>query len=221
MPSNPRQAFDKNVGDIHQLLKFHADKGGNAKGRRYGLEVLNKSAIVLITAYWEAYCEDIAAEALQHIIDHAASADKLPSDLKKLIARDLKNDKHELAIWRLSDDGWRAIIKGRLAKLQEGRNRRLNTPRSDQIDELFRMAVGIPAISDAWQWPKKMTVARAKAKLDGFVTLRGAIAHRGSSATSVKKSQVTDYFEFIKRLAAKTGGKVKSHVKAITGTNLW
>jgi hypothetical protein len=32
--------------------------------------VLNKSAIVLLTAFWEAYCEDLAAEALNHVGDH-------------------------------------------------------------------------------------------------------------------------------------------------------
>src|ERR1700722_5310371 len=119
MPSKARVSLDANLKDIRRLLNFHVIAGGSAPGRRYGLEVLNKSAIVLITAYWEAYCEDIAAEALRHIIDHAASADKLPSDLKKLIAKELKNDKHELAIWQLSDDGWRGIVVGRLTKLQE------------------------------------------------------------------------------------------------------
>lgn len=47
---------------------------GTARGRRFDLEVLNKSAIVLITSYWEAYCEDIAAEAL----DHAQAEDQMP-----------------------------------------------------------------------------------------------------------------------------------------------
>ena len=40
-----------------------------ARGRRYHLEVLNKSAIVLVTSFWEAYCEDIAAEGLAHIVN--------------------------------------------------------------------------------------------------------------------------------------------------------
>ena len=66
-----------------------------------------------------------------------------------------------------------------------------------------------------------MTVRRARAKLDKYVTLRGAIAHRGTAAASVTKFQVTDYFDFIKRLAAKTGGAVNSHVASVTGMRLW
>jgi RiboL-PSP-HEPN len=68
MPSKARIAFRENVKDVQRLLDLHKDKGGIAQGRRYGLEVLNKSAIVLLTSFWEAYCEDIAAEALEHIV---------------------------------------------------------------------------------------------------------------------------------------------------------
>lgn len=47
-----------------------------------------------------------------------------------------------------------------------------------------------------------------------------SIAHRGKSSESVEKAEVADYLKFIKKLAAKTGGKVNSHVKAVTGKPL-
>ena len=50
MASQARQAFDRNVMDVERLLEIHADVGGDVQGRRFGLEVLNKSAVVLITA---------------------------------------------------------------------------------------------------------------------------------------------------------------------------
>ena len=54
MPSKARVSFDDNLKDVKALLTPHERQGGNARGRRYSLEVLNKSAIVLITSYWEA-----------------------------------------------------------------------------------------------------------------------------------------------------------------------
>jgi hypothetical protein len=60
MPSAAWTQFVANCADIDQLLTIHTDIGGGSAGRRK-LEVLNKSAIVLITAYWEAYCEDVSA----------------------------------------------------------------------------------------------------------------------------------------------------------------
>lgn len=221
MPSKARVALDENLKDVEGLLALHALQGGDAPGRRFGLEVLNKSAIVLITSYWEAYCEDIAEEALEHIVTHATTADALPTEIKKIIAKELKAENNELAVWKLSDDKWRQLLRQRLETLKESRNRKLNTPKYKNIDGLFESAIGLANVSGKWVWAKKLTVAKARNKLDKFVELRGEIAHRGKAKTSVKKIQVGDYLGFIKKAAAKTGGAVNAHVKAITGKALW
>ena len=220
MPSLARKAFDENTQDIERLIELHSMTGGTETGRRYGLEVLNKSAIVLITAFWEAYCEDVAAEGLTHIVEHTTSADALPKAIKQRVAAELKQHPHELELWKVADDGWRQYLNERLENFREVRNRKLNTPKTANIDELFLSAVGIEKISRAWRWAK-MSHPQASKKLDGFVELRGAIAHRGQHSASIKKVQVEDYFGFVKRLAAKTGGRVQSHVKHITGRPLW
>lgn len=221
MASKARASFDKNAKDIERLLELHESDGGIGPGRRYGLEVLNKSAIVLLVAFWEAYCEDIAAEGLEHIIKNAADADALPLPLKKLIAKSLKADQNELAIWKVSDDGWRTYLSGRFDEMKKERDRKLNTPKTAQIDELFASAVGIENISKSWKWEKNMTSEKAIKKLDDLVALRGAIAHRGANTTSVKKSHVTDYFEFIKLLTSRTGGAVNVHCSKVTKKPLW
>ena len=220
MASKAREAFDRSAEDVERLLEIHQDLGGDAQGRRYRLEVLNKSAIVLITAIWEAYCEDIAAEALDHIVNHVREASSLPKELKKRIAKEIKGDPNEIAIWDLADGGWKRRVKARLAALTVERNRKLNTPKSDSIDQLFVESIGLPAVSDAWRW-RKMKTRTARKKLDDYVTLRGGIAHRGKGTSSCKKAQVEDYFDHVKRLVAKTGGKVNTFVRRLTGTSLW
>jgi hypothetical protein len=221
MASKARAAFDKNAKDIKRLIELHEDIGGKGPGRRYGLEVLNKSAIVLITAFWEAYCEDIASEGLAHIVKHAKTADALPDELKKAIAKKLKKEPHELELWKIADDGWRGYLSSHLEDMKVERDRRLNTPKTEQINELFRAAVGIEKMSSNWYWPNKMKADRAVAQLDEFVTLRGAIAHRGKHETAVTKKNVTDYFDFITQMVAKTGGVVNKHVRKVTKKPLW
>ena len=221
MASKARKAYDANANDIKRLLELHKQIGGGAPGRRYGLEVLNKSAVVLITAFWEAYCEDIASEGLEHIVKHAKSADALPTELKKIIAKKVTKAEHELEVWKLSDGGWRKYLRDHLMELKEQRDRRLNTPKTLQIDELFNSALGIEEMSQHWRWAKKMTAKRSRDKLDRYVSLRGAIAHRGKHETSVTKTNVSDYFEFVNSLVGKTGGQVNSHVKKVTGKSLW
>lgn len=74
-----RKAFDESCHDIHRLLEIHSELGSPGPGRSYKrkplkIEVLNKSAIILITAIWEAYCEDIVLEGVEHLLAHSASA---------------------------------------------------------------------------------------------------------------------------------------------------
>ena len=82
-------------------------------------------------------------------------------------------------MWDLADTGWKSKVRARLDSLTAERNRRLNTPKSDQIDDLFTAAIGLLAVSSVWRW-KSMSVTQARRKLDDFVTLRGEIAHRGA-----------------------------------------
>jgi hypothetical protein len=220
MASNSRRAFDDNAKDIERLLEIHTEYGGDGPGRRHRLEVLNKSAVVLITAIWEAYCEDITAEALTHIVKHATDHTGLPVELQKKIAKDLKAKPHELAVWDLAGDGWKSAVSKRLGELTAERNRRLNSPKSAAIDTLLLDGIGLSTASHAWHW-KGMSVEQAKKKLDHYIELRGAIAHRGASASSCKKAHVEDFFEHVKVLVAKTGGKVNTFAKQASGKPLW
>jgi hypothetical protein len=219
MGSKAEQAFQKNCSDIDQLLKIHSDLGGTGPGRRK-LEVLNKSAVVLMTAFWEAYCEDAAAEALQYVVGHTNDAGKLPKELRKLVAKELKADPDELAVWRLADKSWRKVLSSRLAALKTDRDRQLNTPKTRQIDDLFERALGLPDVSKSWHWGG-MSAKRAGEKLDEFVTLRGSIAHRGSGSASVRKQKVDDCYDHMKYLVNKTDARVSDVVKGVTGRAPW
>jgi hypothetical protein len=221
MPSQARKRFDKNAIDIERLMKLHQEKGGALRGRRRGLEVLNKSAIILITSFWEAYCEDIAAESLEYIVKYGVSPESLPKEIKQLVAKELKSNLNELAVWSLCGDGWREILKSRLKILQEQRNNKLNTPKTENIDDLFAKTLGLSSVSSSWRWANKMTAKKASKKLDKYVTLRCEIAHRGIAAKTVTKAQVEDYSDFIKKAVSKTEDAVKSHVGRITGKPLW
>src|SRR5487761_296315 len=221
MSSKAREAFDKNLADVARLLELHRQEASDSPGRKFGLEVLNKSAIVLITSCWEAYCEDLAEEALNCIVEHAKDSNALSKEIKKIISKDIKKDDNELSVWDIADNKWRDVLRLRFQELKETRNRKLNTPKHKNIDDLFESAIGLSNVSKSWLWAKKLTVEKAREKLDRFVELRGAIAHRGKAETAISKAQVEDYLEFIKNAAAKTGGKVNKYVRDITGKDLF
>lgn len=220
MASKAFGEFRRQIDDIRRLLEIHAKLGGSGPGRKYRLEVLNKSAIVLITAFWEAYCEDLATEALNHIVDHAKSADAIPKEIKKQVAIELKKDQNEIAVWSLCGENWRALLKSRLNTLRETRDRQFSTPKSANIDNLFKCALGIDTISADWAWRNVKSDA-ARKKLDKFVNMRNSIAHRGGAPIRCTLRNVRSYFAFIKKIVSKTGGRVYRFSLSICGKPLW
>lgn len=66
-----------------------------------------------------------------------------------------------------------------------------------------------------------MSQATAEKKLDRFVALRGSIAHRGSGPQSVKKSEVADYYNHIKKLVGETGARVNRSVRQAAGSDIY
>ncbi len=212
-------AFLANGNDVTALLQLHRERGGDNVGRRHGLEVLNKSAVVLICSFWEAFCEDLAAEALEHLVGHTTDPERLPVRLRRKVAEELKADLDELAVWRLAADAWRPVLKARLADFQEERNRQLNTPKAGPVDDLFDHTLGLERISDSWAW-SGCTVEHARRNLDRYVSLRGDIAHRGQAGTSVHKSTVVKFSNHTRRLVNVTEMRVIEWVDETTGQSL-
>jgi len=214
--SKAQDRFDENAREIARLLEIHQEIAGSGPGRKHDVEVLNKSAIVLITSFWEAFCEDLAEEGLEHLVQHAKDASALPDQLKKDVASELKQEAHGLAVWKIADGNWRQEIRNRMQKMTEQRNRKLNTPKTAQINQLFLGALGLEKVSAKWQW-SNMSSESAGEKLDRLVSLRGSIAHRGVADDTVYKADVKDYQRFVGELSKKTTNTVSVFVSTATG----
>lgn len=219
MGSLARQAFVTNCEEVERLLEIHGHITPAGRGRKWKVEALHKATVVLLTAFWESFCEDLAAEGLHHLVEHGA-ADRLPKLLRKQVADELTEEAHELAVWRLAGEGWRDVLTSRLAQMAEERNRNLNTPKSENINKLFMGTLGIKNVSHGWTWAK-MPSDRAEKKLDDFITLRGDIAHRGTAAESVTKDVVTNYYSHVKHLVEHTESHIGAALQDATGTAPW
>jgi len=213
------EKFVQHGTEIDRLQTIHATISGEGPGRRRDVEVLHKAAFVLITAFWEAFCEDLATEALEHMLVHVSKGADLPDSLRKIIAKELKEEKNDLAIWKLADGFWREVVRARLDRLMIDRNRRLNTPKSEQIRELFQNTLGISDVTSVWHWGG-MTNARAIEKLDEFIVKRGAIAHRGEAEVSVTLDDVKGFHRHVGFLAQRTHGRVDKYLFDVTGVGI-
>jgi|SRR5271165_869487 len=220
MTSNAQASFVKNCEDIDELQQVFADVTAASPGRRRRLGAIHKSAVVLLTAFWEAFCEDIAAEALQHLVTYTPDAQALPLELRKQVAKDLADDKNTLAAWKLAGDGWRSVLVSRLETLQEARNRNLNTPNTQQIDGFFHRTLGIEKISDSWHWTT-MSAQRAAEKLDENLIVRHEVAHRGNAAFKVWQYDVNDYYNHVRGLVEHTATEIADFLTGATGVSPW
>lgn len=212
-------SFSDNRADVDRLLEIHQSIGGSAPGRRWGLEVLHKAAVVLTCSIWEAFVEDLIQEAVAHLAQHLNAPDRLPNHLKQQISKQIKADPHDLSPWRLAGSGWQQVIRANAVAVVSAATGRLNTPKSPQLKELFERSLGITDITSTWK-RRKLSVAQATAKLDGFITLRGAIAHRGQAASSVTKVQAEEFISLVTELVRFTDDAVRAHVKALTGIEM-
>jgi hypothetical protein len=198
------------------LLAIHGKVAGKGRGRKYDVEVLNKSAIVLVVACWEAFVEDLAETALVTLIDKAKSHQIFPPVVLERVGS--KNS--GVNAWKLAGDGWKAALRDNLKEVLAKTTGTLNTPRAPQVNELFSKTIGLESISSSWKWNRR-TVLQSTSALDKLITLRGSIAHRVKNSDSVLKRDVNAAVELVSRLAAKSSNRVRTFIHTQTGTHPW
>ncbi len=219
MPSKARARFDENSKDVTRLLEIHKDVAGDARGRKWGVEVLNKSGIILVCAFWEAYIEDVATEGLDALIN-IPDPSKLPLDLKKQIAKGIKSSPNDLSPWDLAGTNWKNSLSSNLASAKQKLIGNWNTPKSHNVRDLFATGLGIPDVTASWT-RKWLSADSAKKKLDKFVVLRGEIAHRGKALAKVSKWEPYKFLKHAEELAGLTDDCVNRHVLSVTGLPLF
>lgn len=220
MPSKSKQTFESNKADIEQLWQIHQEIAGEGRGRKRGVEVLNRSAIIFVTACWESYIEDLAVEAFDYLLANAPGAAAIPNKVKSLAIKDIKGDPNPLRLWDLADAGWRAILLAHKTEVHDKWLGKFNTPKSEQVDGLYEDLLGINSLSSHWHW-NRMTSDRAKAKLDEFITIRGNIAHRIRDARPVAKNTGSTYLTHVRQIVDRCERAVSQHLQQATGIAPW
>lgn len=208
--------FSDNLSQVDRLTEIHEDLTGDDRGRRFGVEILNKSAIVLVTACWESFVEDLASEGFEQLVVNAATSADIPVKVRVRASQSIRESKDECRVWDLADDNWRVVLRDYKSELIAP----FNTPKTKNIDDLYDRLLDIQKLSSCWYW-QKMSRQSASERLDKFVVLRGGIAHRVSAARAVTKKDVQDYRRFARQLAVKSANTVRTHLHGLMGTYLW
>lgn len=137
----------------------------------------------------------------------------MPIAIRRAIAKDLKENLHELSLWQLAGEGWRQLARERARRLCS--DAVFNSPKAGNVDELFRRTLGISGLSQCWVTDR---VPDPRAALDEHLTQRGEIAHRAAT-TSVSRRQVSDFYQLVMDLAKSMDTHLGAFVFVVTGTD--
>ena len=209
-----------NMDEVHGLMELHRQVSGENPGRRFGLEVLNKSAIVLIVACWESFIEELALSAFEFLLANATSYDCFPSKVLVQASAPLRDDQDKRAVWRLAGDGWREVLVNHRKYVVEMRLDKFHSPRCEGVDSLLSELIGFPSLSSTWHWPRSNNTL-TKARLEELIDLRGEIAHKVRATRSAYKADVFSARDLVSRLAAISSNRVSIFLKSRTGIRPW
>ena len=102
----------------------------------------------------------------------------------------------------MAGDGWKTVY------LEIGREwvTALNTPKKHNIDEGFRLLIGIEDLSSNW--------SLGPAAVNDFVNARGDVAHRGSDAGNIHMNTLKDtYKPQMSKCAVETDNAVSTYIR--------
>ncbi len=208
--------FTANLKEVDRLSDIHSIVTPQGPGRKHNVQILHKSGVVMLIACWEAFVEDLAANGLAFLLSGAHDHTVLPDDVLERVAGRLQGRK----AWSLAGDGWRVACTDHFKEVLARTTGTLNTPKTAQVDELFNKVLGLSNLSSYWHW-KGRSSTRSKAALDALVGLRGSIAHRVSTARSVRKQDVAEARELLARLAVTSHNSVNRHLTKLVASKPW
>ncbi|UIP87424.1 HEPN domain-containing protein [Pseudomonas phenolilytica] len=208
MPSSALQKFERNMlVDVDRIIESHGQLNHDGLGRR-GLGHITRSGVLMLCAAWELYLEELLVESVRTLIRRADIPTQLPQHVQKEISKTVRESKHKLKPLELAGDGWKTVYDNHTTQTIQG----LNTPKSTNIDPLFKRFVGIENLSNSWSIGEEA--------LNAFVTARGDIAHRGRDAGYITIINLHEYRAQILRCVIDTDNAMADFIqrKSIGGS---
>jgi hypothetical protein len=217
--SRARVNFQGNIDDVKNYFHMHQFAVRN-RSFAQRMHVVNKAIYVLVASLWEAYCEDLATEASNALIENSPSWQSLPDALIRAVSKEIRAGDPDLIAWSLAGDGWREYLRSRLTESAVRRNFKFASPRSDSVDKLFRESIGVVRISESWT-ADDLVSTNFRNDLDQHVSVRNQIIHEYRRGLIVTKKDVKSFFRLVSSLVAKTEVAVDEVIVKSTGASAW
>lgn len=115
-PAPHMKSLVNNFKEIERLIEIHKEISGEGPGYKHNVQVLNKSAILLLLACWESYIEDLAKNTFEVMLEKASEPIVFPEHVLAIAAKEIKNG-DTLSLWSLAGDGWKNALAAHKDKI--------------------------------------------------------------------------------------------------------
>jgi hypothetical protein len=217
---NHIKSFLENREEVKRLLNIHIKVAGTNRGPKTEVQVLHKSAIVLLTACWESYIETIITDSFDFLLANAETPNVFPNSVLIKATKDIRSDKDERKVWLLAADGWKKVLNDYKNNVLKKEIDYFHVPRPENIDEIFSKTIGFEKVSKQWTW-KGQTNSDSIKTLNKLINLRGEIAHKIIATAKINKADVIYFLNFINNLTVCTSNAVNNYIKERVGTYPW
>ena len=207
MPSKSFANFLIHLEDVTKLTELHNFLSRGTPGRKQ-LGYLTRSGVVMLSAAWERYNEDLILESISLISKNISDATILPEDIRRTISHRVKNDKHDFKPIELTGDGWKSVW----INYAKERVLNLHNPKSIELDKLFKEYLGLekPTFSSLW-------LKHSSLKIDKFIETRGAVAHRGQDISYVRFHFLQKQIELIRLNTIQIDFEIANYLQNLIG----
>jgi hypothetical protein len=204
------------LADARQLIDIHTTLTGNARGRRYDVDALNRGAVILSIAGWEAFVQDLALQNAGYFALGLPGAGHLPDEPREAFlvwlhgTTDFKNPTPAArqAMWSITGQGWRRKFR----EFAKEKVDSFSTPSPNNVGKLFRTLLGIDDITDAWGY-RRWGPDIYREKLDQTLLLRHRIAHGAIGSETVGKTRAREAISLVSSLGQRSSDEIKEHFK--------
>lgn len=166
--------------DVERIISSHGMLNHGGQGRR-GLGHITRSGVLMLCAAWELYIEEVMLEGVIYFSKKLDSPKALSKFIQKEISSHVKESKHDLKPLELAGEGWKSLYRNHASEVLKG----LNTPKSSNLNPLFKRFLGVEELSESWSLGKEA--------INDFVSTRGDIAHQGSQAQYITINNLKNY----------------------------
>ena len=181
--------------------------------------VICESGFIMLNACWESFLEELLTNALNYILSNVTDVSQLPANLRKLMARKIREDEGNITVHDLTENGWKRVLIEYKNELIAKYVSSLHTRDLAYLDQLFKELLDINELSRHWIW-EGTSAPEARQTLNYYIGLKTSLTRQVGSSQDLDLDKLKSFTTFILHLGDLTSSVLQDHVNRLIIENV-